>query len=256
MQSSIAGKSWQLWLYWPLAVTKIKQPVMLRTIVVLLIALISCSCLQQKSIEGQYKEPGSNEMPKSKTGLKIETTPTRGTAFTDSLGLEYFIVHVTNTITNDSTIPIQLQIDLPSAFSYPISGNYVNFKIVLWPELTEPPHLYTDRQRRVQVMKNRTISDWEASNQFNKLLEPGEKYVVTIGTLVNAGAPNICSPVAYSLLTYSGRRNYSDCNWTLDEEYLTDTQSALGLQVGFCTSGQHYESCTIITCGQITYIGN
>ncbi|MBK8504654.1 MAG: hypothetical protein IPL46_22065 [Saprospiraceae bacterium] len=228
---------------------------MMRTIVLLLCALIYYSCLQQKSIGGQYKT-SLDQLPKSRTGLKIETTPTRGTAFTDSLGSEYFIVHVTNIISNDSTVPIQLQIDLPLEFSYPISGNYVNYKIILWPDLTEPPRLYSDRQGRVQVMKNWTISDWDGSNQFNRILAPGEKYVVTIGTLVNTRAPNICGAVAYSLLTYSERRNYSDCNWMLDENHLANPQLALGLQVGFCTSGQHYESCKIITCGQITYVEN
>jgi len=207
---------------------------MLRTIVVLLIALIFCSCSQQKSIAGSKIEPSTIQRSKSKTGLKFENGVTRGIGFTDSLGSEYFIVHVTNTITNDSTIPIQLQIDLLSDFSYPISNNYVNFKIFLWPEFTEPPNLYSDNQSRVRVMKKRTISEWNSSNQFNKLLAPGEKYVVTIGTLVNTRASNICSAFAQSLLTYSERRNYSDCDWTLVEEHLTNPQLALGLQVGFC----------------------
>ncbi len=228
---------------------------MIRTIVVLLSALISYNCLQQKSIREQYKQPSTNQMPKSPTGLKIETTPTRGTAFIDSLGSEYFIVHVTNTITNDSTIPIEIQIDLPLEFSYPISGNYVNYKIIMWPKLTEPPLLYSDRQSQVKVMKKWTISNWETPNQFNKLLAPGENYVITIGTLANTETTNICSAVAYSLLTYSESRNYLDCNWALDEKQ-TNPQMAMGLHVGFCTSGQHYESCTIITCGQISYLEN
>lgn len=222
---------------------------MLRTIVLLLITMIFCSFFQQKSIGGLHIEPSSNQLPKSKTGLKIETTPTRGTGLTDSLGSKYGIVHVTNTITNDSTIPILLQIALPIEYSYPISDE---FKIVLWPGLTEPPHLYTDSQGWVR--ENFTDNYLEASNQFNKLLAPGEKYVVTIATIKYPGPPETCSAVAYSLLQYSERRNYSGCDWTMDEEHSTNPQLALGLHVGFCTSGLHYESCMIITCGQITYI--
>jgi hypothetical protein len=219
-------------------------------------ALIFYACQQQKSIAGQSKKPGSNHPSKSGTGLKIESSPTRGTLLADSLGSEYFIVHVSNTITNHSSTPIQLEMDLPIEFSYPISNNHVNFRIVLWPELTEPPGLFSDSQSRIQVMENWTISDWESSNQFNKLLAPGEKYVVTIGTLVNTAVSTICSAVAYSFLTYSEKSNYSDCDWTLDGEQVTNPPLALGLQVGFCTSGLHYEHCTIITCGKITYVEN
>ena len=39
-------------------------------------------------------------------------------------------------------------------------------------------------------------------------------------------------------------------------KHITNPQLALGLQVGFCTSGQHYENCTIITSGKITYVEN
>lgn len=144
--------------------------------------------------------------------------------------------------------------DLSIEFSHPISDDYLKFKIVLWPGLTEPPNLYSESQRRVRP--NFTDKELEASNQFNKLLAPGEKYVITIGTLDYPGAPETktCGVVAYSFLEFSERRNYSDCDWTMDEEHSTDSQLALGLQVGFCTSGLHYESCMIITCGQITYI--
>ncbi len=227
---------------------------MLRATALLLITLLCYSCIQQKSVKGQYKKTSSDQIPDSSTGLKIQSTPTRGTLLSDSIGSEYFIVHVTNTITNHHKIPIQLEIDFPSELSYPISNSQLNFRIVLWPELTEPPNLYFDRQDRVQVMENWTISDWEGSNQFDKTLAPGESYTVTIGTLVDTQVPNICSAVAYKFLTYAERSNYSDCEWTLNEEGITDPQLALGLQVGFCTSGLHYERCTIINCGRISHV--
>jgi len=200
---------------------------MLRTIAVLLIALFFCSCSQQKSTAGSKIEPSTNQRPESKTGLKFETRPPRGTGFTDSLGFEYGIVHITHTISNDSTIPIHLQIDLPIEFSYPFSDDYHKFKIVLWPGLTEPPDLYSNS---TGVLEDFTGNDLGSSNQFNQLLAPGEKYVVTIGTIFPR-LPKICSAVAYSLLEYNERRNYADCDWKMDEEHSTNPQLALGLQV-------------------------
>lgn len=222
---------------------------MLRTIVVLLIVLFFYSCSQQKSTAESKIEPSTNQRPVSKTGLKFETTPTRGVGLIDSLGFEYGIVYITHAITNNSTIPIDLQMALPIDYSYPISDE---FKIVLWPGLTEPPHLSSDSQGRYS--ENFTTNYMQASNQFNKLLAPGEKYNVTIGTIQYFASPKTCSAVAYSLLQYSERRDYSDCDWAMDEDQTKNPQLLLGLQVGFCTSGLHYESCTIIPCGQITYI--
>jgi hypothetical protein len=171
---------------------------MLRTIVILLIALNFCSCFEQKSLRGLHIEPNSKKLSKTKTGLKIESTPTRGTGLIDSLGSKYGIVHVTNTITNDSTIPIHLQIALPTEFTYPIGNDDLKFRIVMWPGLTEPPHLYSDDYG--QLKENFAGNDMKTSNQFDILLAPGEKYDVTIGTLDYPGTPKICSAVAYSLL--------------------------------------------------------
>ena len=225
---------------------------MLRSIVGLLIAVIVCSCFQQKS-KGALHAENSFSLPESKTGLRIENSLTRGTGFTDSLGSEYIIVHITNTITNDSTIPIQLEMDLPREYHYPISDDSQKFRIVLWPGLTEPPHLYSDSAG--QIFANSIDNESESQNQFNQLLEPGEKYLVTIGTIVPS-PPKICSVVAFSIVEYNERKKYSDCDWPMDEVNSTNPKLALGLKVGFCTSGQQYKTCAILPCGQITYTEN
>lgn len=224
---------------------------MSRTIAVLLIGLILCSSCQNKSNSGSKIEPGTYQRLESKTGLKFENGPIRGTGFTDSLGSEYGIVHVKTTITNDSTIPIHLQMALPIEYSYPIPDDHHKFKIILWPGLTEPPDLYSDSTGG--TLENFTGNDLASSNQFNQLLAPGEKYIITIGTIFPR-LPKICSVVAYSPFEYNERRNYADCDWKMDEEHSTNPQLSLGLQVGFCTRGQNFERCMIITCGHITYI--
>lgn len=224
-----------------------------RAITGLLIVLMVCSCMQKKSKEGQDVQTSSNPLPDSNTGLLIENGPPRGTGFTDSLGLEYNIVHITTTITNDSSIPTRLQIDLPEDFSHPIFGGHQKFKIIVWPGLAEPPHLYTESPER--VLENFSGNGSEKPNQFNRLLAPGEKFIMSIGTIFSRPA-EFCSVVAYSLLEYGDRQKYQDCVWTMEEEHLTNRQFALGLHVGFCTSGQNYKSCMIITCGKTTYIGD
>jgi hypothetical protein len=224
---------------------------MVRTAVLFLIAVLFCACSQQKSKADPKIEVGTKQLLESKTGLKFENEPTRGTGFTDSLGSEYGIVHIKSTITNDGTMPIHLQMALPLEYSYPAPNDSHKFKIVLWPELEEPPGLYSNSAGG--VLESFTGQDLKSTNQFNQRLAPGEEYVVTMGSIFPR-LPKICSAVAYSFLEYSERRNYSDCDWTLNEEHLTNPQFILGLQVGFCTSGQEYETCVILTCGQITYI--
>jgi hypothetical protein len=139
---------------------------------------------------------------------------------------------------------------LPREYSYPISNDYQEFRVVLWSGLTEPPHLYSDSTG--QAFANFIDNEPESSNQFNQLLEPGEKYLITIGTIVPS-PPKICSVVAFSIVEYNERRKHSDCDWLMGKVNSTNPKLALGLKVGFCTSGQHYKTCAVLPCGQISY---
>ncbi len=221
-----------------------------RFFVGLFLILILCSCFPQISNEIQSQDSGL-VFSESTSGLSIERSLTRGTGFRDSEGSDNIIVHITNTISNDTTIPILLAIALPVSYSYPIFNETQEFRIILWPGLSEPPYLYTGSTER--SLANSIENETEFSNRFSKLLEPGESFLVTIGTIVPSPA-KVCSVVAFSIVGCNDRAKHADCEWLKTEVDSSDPNLTLGLKVGFCTSGQQYESCVILPCGQMVYV--
>jgi len=105
-----------------------------RTIAGLLIVLIVCSCFQQTSKGGLQIENGPKQHPGSQSGLLIENDPNRGVSYTDSLGAKYNVRYIPITITNDSIIPIHLQIAFSKEYDYPIALGAEKFKVFLIPK--------------------------------------------------------------------------------------------------------------------------
>lgn len=201
-----------------------------------LTVLIVCSCSQRNS---------KNELPLS-TGLQIENGPTRGTGFTDSLGTKYGLVYITATITNDTIIPIQLQLAFSKEYDYPTDYGEEQFKVLL---LSEEWGL--DGVDITEKMINELPKNTEKP-VFEKTLDAHKKCVVTIGIL--RPREGLCSATPYAILEYNNSDIFPSCEWSIGEYKAPNPDLALGLKVGFCTVGGDYESCTVIPCGQISYL--
>lgn len=84
-----------------------------RTIIGLLVVLMICSCSRRTS-KGRLLID---------SGLKIDNGPSHGASYTGSLGTKYSLRYIPITITNDSTILINIQID----------WKIINLRIVVKP---------------------------------------------------------------------------------------------------------------------------
>ena len=220
----------------------------LRFIVGISSFLMVCSCFQRPSDNDRQIKDASNQQLVTKTGLRIENTPTRGLGFTDTLGTKYGLVYITTAMTNDSTIPIHLHIAFSREYDYPIAYGDEHFNIILLSkEWAMEGFEITDS------MINE-LPKYIGKPPMNKILEPNETYVATIGIL-RPSRENLCSATPYALLEYGDRGNYPSCVWAMNEDQ-SATRLSLGLKVGFCTSGQEFKSCNIIPCGQISYPDN
>ncbi|WP_223034903.1 hypothetical protein [Hanstruepera marina] len=224
----------------------------LRTIVGVLLVLIICSCIQKKSQDKLNTENYSNQRNESKSGLRIENSPTRGTGFSDLSGKKYGMVYITTTITNDSTIPILLQIAFSKEYDYPPSYGDEQFKIIILPnEWTQAGvEITDDMMNELLQTKNKHF--------LNETLKPNKRLVATIG-LIRPIRPNLCSATPYGLLEISEKENFTSCSWTTID-YNNQNQSyidlSIGLKVGFCTTCETYKSCKIISCGEISFLKN
>ena len=212
----------------------------------LILLQLVCSCVLQPLNNGLHIKDGPTQHFELKTGLIIENTPTRGLAFTDTLGRKFGLVYITTTITNDNAIPIQLHTAFSEEYDYPIDYGKEQFKIIILSEewAKDKMEITDSMTNKILIHSNKSFLD--------KILEPGKKVTTTIGILRPA-RPDLCSATPYAILEFGDRRNYPLCEWSMNENGSSNTQLALGLKVGFCTSGEEYKSCTIIPCGQISY---
>ena len=199
------------------------------TIVGLFTVLIVCSCVQQK--------------PKS--GLLIDNEINRGTGYTDSLGTYYNIRYIPITITNDSTIPIHLQMTFSKEYDFPIAYGGQKFKVIPLPkEWALDGVEITD-----SLIKE--LPKYIDKPLLNETLEPDEKYVLAIGTLYSR--PANCGVVPNALFLQNKRGLYYACDSLINHDKSTNSKLALELKLDFYPDGITKESCIIIPCGQISY---
>ena len=226
----------------------------IRTILGLLIVLIVYSCSQQTSKGVLQIENVPNHNLKSKTGLKIEYGPNLGTTHIDTLGIKSFYVHMTTTITNDSTIPIHLQLALSNEYEFPtFCGDSNKYKVFLLPEeLT--PDTATLYNSIVNGQHDFLNSPLDKPNILNRTLNSGEYCVVTIGVL--APMPTNCSAVPRAVFSHDNKELYNACDRQLNQAISTDSRLEIGVKLEYYNQRKFIEpedGCAVIPFGQISY---
>lgn len=236
-----------------------------RTIVGLLIVLIVCSCsCSRRTTKGELQsEKVSNELFELKTGLKIEYGPNLGTTHTDTSGTKHFYVHITATITNDSTIPIHLQFALSNEYEFPTFCGDDKYKVFLLPEeLT--PDTATIYNNIVNGQHDFLNSPLYNPDILNKTLSPGEYCVITIGTLTPK--PSNCAPVTRAVFSHDTKELYQACDRQVPARSLganqaisTDPQIEIGVKLEYYYKRKFIppdDGCVVIPFGQISYPGS
>lgn len=230
-----------------------------RIILGLLIVLMACSCAQQKSKNGLQVEDSTNQQP-LKSGLRIEYGPNLGTTHTDPLGTKHFYVHSTATITNDSTIPIHLQLALANEYEYPAFCGDDKYKVFLLPEELTPDTvtLYNNIVNGQHDFLNTPLVKPPV---LNKTLSPGEYCVVTIGTLTPK--PSNCAAVPRAVFSHDNNGLYQACDRQIparpaggNQAVSTDPQLEIGVKLEYYYRRKFItpeDGCAVIPFGQISY---
>lgn len=236
-----------------------------KTIIGLVIILISCACNQQPSSRGLKSENGSNQQFDLKTGLKIVNRGNRGARFTDSEGTDYWLINIASTITNDNPIPLHIQLELLNEYDFPIDYGDQKFNIFLLPQAfaLDGIQIVTDQAVLTDSMQvefqNYLKNDLDTPYKFDRILEPGEKCVLAIGTLY-PDPPKNCDIFPNVLFAHTDDGLFPKCNWLMEEDTSASLQIALGLKLNICQGGpqeidgNNYSSgCMIIHCGHISH---
>ncbi len=201
---------------------------------VFLVCLYGCSAISaddQAHITGQSITDFStndqvSKTDQSKIGLYIENGQRQGFQYLDSSKTEYNYRYYTITITNDTIIPIQLEIGF-SKTEMSLS-NSSNSKVFLLPRHLTPNEQHFDHSISMELKR---FLDFEIGKleHLNKTLSPNEKCVLTFGVLTDTKYPDPTTPFETKLLT--SNENSSVISFKLK---INDT--------------------SIIPCGQFSYL--
>lgn len=219
-----------------------------RTILGLLIVLIVGSCIQQSPKKGQQNEGNPNEPLESKTGLKIEYGPNLGMIDEFTAG-NY--IHITATITNDSTIPINLQMALSNEYDFPDTCGDYKYKIFLLPKRLSP-----DTATLYGIIAD-GLADFLDScleNPYNldETLQPGEYTVITIATLLPT--TTTCAALPRAIFAQDEVHNFQRCDSRMNSDKEANPHLALGVKLDFYSGkGSKPETCILHSCGQVSY---
>lgn len=222
------------------------------TIAAFFIVLIGCSGNQQTTkTERQTEEVPASQLLKS--GLRINYGPNLGTSHRDTLGVKNFYVHITATITNDSTIPIQLQLALAKEYEYPAFCGDEQYKVFLLPEELTPDtaDIYNNIVNGQHDFLNAPI---DSSGVLTKKLDPGEYCVVTIGTLTPQ--PSDCAAVPRAIFSQDSSSLYLACDKAINEAISTGPQLELQIKLEYYYDRKFItpeDGCAVIPFGQISY---
>jgi len=213
-----------------------------KTIVGLLIVLMGCSGNRQTSKFELQIENDPDQQMGLKSGLLFEYGGYRGTGYTDSLGNNYNLRSNPVTITNDSTISIQIELAFSKEYDYPNGYDDENFRVFPlpkeWAQNGTPDSLF---DRIWLEFENHLDKPFQSET-----IEPGEQFVFAIGTLYPS-QPEILWVVPNELFAHSAGGIFATCDWQMNEDPLLDSEMALGLKLHL------NEGCIIIPCGRASY---
>lgn len=145
-------------------------------------------------------------------GLYIENGQRQGFQYFDSTKTEYNYRYNTLTITNDTTVPIQLEI----GFLKKDLSNISYSKVFLLPRQLTPNKQQFDSSLS-DGLKRFLDVDTDKPEHLSKTLKPTEKCVLTFGVLTNIKYPDPTTPYETKLLTYKKTPSSISCKLKIND---------------------------------------
>ena len=198
----------------------------IRIVLGLLLALSACSGNQQTL----------------KSGLLLENRINRGIDYTDPKGTDYSIRYIPITITNDSTISIDVLLAFSKEYNNPYPYSEDKFKLIPLPR-----EWALDGVDITESMLDE-LPSYIQNPVLNETISPGEKIVFAIGSLYPRPAKST-GVLPRLLFAHSDTTTFPECDRFMIKEPESNQTIPIGLKIIFG------EKCKIIRCGQISYPG-
>lgn len=201
-----------------------------------LLFLLICWSALVYWIQKRPNEPGQA----SHTGLQIENGINRGVNYTDSRGGTYSIRYIPITLTNDTSLSIQLQLKFETA-DYLDTNSREPFNLIPLPERWAMDGVYITDSLLNEIPK------YLQQPSVNKVLKPGEEWLMAIGAIYSRPA-KFTGVLPHILFTHTTEAVFSECDWGMEEIPSSGAPLALGLRLRLGGN------CMIVPVGQMVYL--
>lgn len=179
-------------------------------------------------------------------GLSLTNQPVRGMGYTDSLGNKYGLRHIPTYITNDSMVPIHVEIAFARSYNTPEAFGEKKFKVFPLPKEWARDGLGPSDTMLTEMPK------YIAHPIMSKTIAPGERFVLGLGILTPYPAEYGVFPIA--VIPNENEKYYGECVDLIEPEQLPDGQKVFQLCIGFASGSQAYpDGRTTIVAGRISY---
>jgi len=145
----------------------------------------------------------SNHKNNTSSGLSIENGPRQGFQYIDSNSTEYNYRYYTITLTNDTTVPIQLSFGFTSLVTRLNDTSLT--KIFLLPRHLTPKQQQYDTHGISPALQYYLDHELEKLIQLDKTIQPKEKCVLTFGVLTNIKYSDPTTSYGTNLLARNGK---------------------------------------------------
>jgi hypothetical protein len=223
--------------------------------VLLFILTIICSCSDNEPNNHQTKKT-TDIYSEKYFGISIENDQRQGSQYIDSLGTEYFYLCKKITLSNDTTVPIDLKISFSKEYNNIRANNGLKSKVFLLPK-----ELTSDEQQFNVTMSKEIKFDLGMTKELksflnigletvslNRTLNPKEKCVMRFGILTDV---KYIRDLKYPQPNYFGLKLKTN-NYAQDSRIakgdLIDKQLILPLVL-------YLDNPYAIPCGQISFPG-
>jgi hypothetical protein len=180
-------------------------------------------------------------------GVKIKSYGPTGSVYTDTVGKQFGFRSIMFEITNDTLIPVSLQIKLPNEFIdlKPLTDN--KYKVFLLPDTMTRDKQYdflTDNHQ-VKTTLEKFLNKELYSTTLKKVIQPKETYKLRLGFLFNS------SGVVRAELFSKGHQHDLSIP---EKEILSNSNNAgIDLIIGVYYNVPGKRCYSLVPCGQLFY---
>ena len=207
----------------------------LNSVFILLFACVLSACSDQATKEHLHKKH---------SGMYMDHGTQQGQYYHDPKGNTFFYRHITTTITNDSMVPLNLEIGFTTEYHYPAPFEEQSFKLFLLPE-----SLAGDQQDHEKVLRTFLDTALEKPSALYKTIQPKQELNITIGILTNK---NAFAPTQLALITKGHRPHFINHDSLISHK--ASTTNPLDLLFALDFNESDCPSCfSVIPCGKMTH---